>query len=135
MIKRDTNKDLMENVFRMTKESGSYDKAEQIMDYYLPEQYKIRELKNYEFDFIARVQFGSSEGIYISCYLEGDFGQDKEEEGNRLKCGTFKTLGVGLEDMRIMGDLAGALTYFARVYIDQELERYIPEKELAVETD
>lgn len=35
-MKRDTNTDLMNQVFKRLKESGHYKKAEAIIDYFLP---------------------------------------------------------------------------------------------------
>lgn len=41
-----------------------------------------------------------------------------------LHCGTVKTLGETLEDMHIMGELAGALIYFAKEYISKNIDKY-----------
>lgn len=46
-----------------------------------------------------------------------------------LHCGTFKTLGTSLEYMRIMGELAGSLIFFAKEYIYKNIEKYTPQKE------
>jgi len=129
MIKRDTNTDLMNNVFELVKKNHCYDRAEKIMDYFLPETYAQMKLSDYEFEFDALVQFGENEGIYIDCNIRGHF--DEKEPPSRtqiLKCGTYKTLGTSLEDMRIMGELAGALTYFAKEYVNSNLEKYTPRK-------
>lgn len=64
-IKRDTNADLMNGIVKLVKENGWYDKAKDILDYYLPESSKVKEISNYEFDFYAVVNYGGSEGIYI----------------------------------------------------------------------
>ncbi|MDD3028085.1 MAG: hypothetical protein PHI41_08585 [Erysipelotrichaceae bacterium] len=124
-IKRDTNTDLMNGIYESVKGSGEYDKAQQIMDYFLPESYRVQELSNYEFDFIAKVSFGGSEGIYIDCYIEGCF-DEKVDTPQRLHCGTFKTLADNLSAMKIMGELAGTLTYYADEYLNRELDRYTP---------
>lgn len=129
-IKRDTNEDLMNNVLELVKQNHCYDKAEKIMDYFLPESYKTMELSDYQFDFEARVQFGESEGIYIDCYLKGHFDENEPSDRTQiLSCGTFKTLGASLENMRIMGELAGSLVYFAKEYVNKNLDRYTPRKE------
>ncbi len=128
-IKRDTNTDLMNNVFELVKKNGSYDKAEKIMDYFLAESHYIRKLSNYQFDFCAVPSFGGSEGIYIDCYINGIF-DENDKESHKLSCGTFKTLETSLSAMQMMGELCGSLTYFARQYVNENLERFIPESEM-----
>ena len=129
-IKRDTNEDLMNNVLELVKKCHCYDKAEKIMDYFLAESSKTMKLTDYEFDFDARVQFGSNEGIYIDCSIRGHFDENEPSDKTQiLHCGTFKTLGTSLEDMRIMGELAGSLVYFAREYVNKNIDRYTPRKE------
>ena len=129
-IKRDTNEDLMNNVFELVKKCHCYDKAEKIMEYFLPESYKTIELSDCEFDFDANVQFGANEGIYIDCSIRGHFNENEPSDKIQiLHCGTFKTLGTSLEDMCIMGELAGSLVYFAREYVNNNLAKYTPAKE------
>lgn len=126
-IKRDTNADLMKAVLKLTKENGWYYEAEKIMDYFLPESSCIKELTNYEFEFKAIVNYGGSEGIYLDCFLEGSFDEnDLDNDMETIRCGTFKTLGDSIRDARIMGELAGALTYYARYYISRNFARYCP---------
>ena len=129
-VKRDTNTDLMKGVFKLVKENGWYDEAEGIMDYFLPESYCVKTLTNYEFDFKAIVEYGGSEGIYLRCYLEGSFdGNNLDDNMATIPCGTFKTLGDSLRHARIMGELAGALTYYSRQYLGQNFARYCLIKE------
>lgn len=129
-IKRDTNEDLMNNVFQLVKKNHCYDKMEKIIDYFLPETYMTVALSDYKFDFDARIQFGGSERIYIECCIRGHFDENKpDNEMSVLSCRTFKTLGETLDDMRIMGELAGSLIYFAREYVNDNLDRYTPSKE------
>ena len=120
----------MKGVLRLVKENGWYDEAESIMDYFLPEDRYVKELTNYEFDFKAIVEYGGSEGIYLNCYLEGSFdGSNLDDNMATIRCGTFKTLGDSLRHARIMGELAGALTYYARQYLGQNFARYCLIKE------
>lgn len=129
-IKRDTNEDLMNNVFELVKKYHCYGKAEKIMDYFQAESYKTIEISDYEFDFDAIVQFGSSEGIYIDCSIRGHFDENEPSDKTQiLHCGTFKTLGTSLENMRIMGELAGSLVYFAKEYVNENIDKYTPQKE------
>lgn len=126
-IKRDTNTELMNKVLELVKNNGCYEKAGAIMDYFLAENYSVQELSNYEFDFVAKVNFGGSEGIYIDCYIEGQYDEKNTfDKIQRLRCGTFKTLDESLDAMKIMGELTGSLTYFAHKYINQEIDRYTP---------
>lgn len=126
-ITRDTNTVLMNKVFELVKENGCYEKAGAIMDYFLAEDYKVQELSDYEFDFLVKLNFGGSEGIYLDCYIEGCFTESNaERKTERLSCGTFKTLDESLDAMKIMGELAGSLTYFASQYVNKELDRYTP---------
>ena len=127
-IKRDTNADLMNAVVNLVKENGWYDKAADILDYYLPEDYTIKEISNYEFDFKAMVKFGGNEGIYLDCWIEGLVDENQANEVEKIPCGTFKTLKEDLKAMRIMGELAGILMFYARKYINQNFERYCPKE-------
>ena len=147
-IKRDTTRDLFNAVLQLVKDNGCYEKAEAIMDYYLPNssESNIREdmeLSNYRFDFNASAQFGSSEGIYIDCYLYGEFTEDERkiynpntrvvEKETRRHIGTFKTLNTDLDSMKTMGELCGSLVYFASEYINKNIDRYTPVKQLIKE--
>ena len=127
-VKRDTNADLMKGVLRLVKENGWYDEAESIMDYFLPEEKCIQELSNFEFDFKAIVEYGASEGIYLRCFLEGSLDENDFDSNEIIPCGTFKTLGDSLRHARIMGRLAGILTYYATYYVTENFDRYCPTK-------
>lgn len=130
-IKRDTNEDLMNNVFELVKKNHCYDKAKKIMDYFLPASLSTIELSDYKFDFDARVQFGENEGIYLDCSIRGHFDENISSDMTQiLHCGTFKTLGASLEDMRIMGELAGSLVYFAKEYVNENIDKYTPQREM-----
>jgi hypothetical protein len=125
-LERDTNTILFNRVIGLAQAHGDFERASQILDYHLAERHTVRELKDYEFRFVARVVWGGSEGVYIDCYLEGTFDQSGDK---RLHVGTLKTLDASLEGFRVMGELAGALTYHARRYVDKNIDRYVPEKD------
>lgn len=144
-VKRDTTKDLFLAALRLVKENGHYGKAEAIMDYVLPNNSEdnIREdieLSNYRFDFNAIAQFGGSEGIYIDCFLSGEYseteikyynaGKGTVETETRRHIGTFKTLRDDIDSFKIMGELCGALTFCAHRYVNQNIARYTPTREL-----
>jgi hypothetical protein len=144
-IKRDTTKDLFYATLNRVKENGHYSKAEDIMDYVLPNHFESNvnediELSNYRFDFFASVQLGGNEGIYIDCCLSGEYtetprtrynaGTGKIEPETRRHIGTFKTLKSNIEAMKIMGELCGALVYYAHQYVNENIDRYTPAREL-----
>lgn len=141
-VKRDTNEDLMRAVHDAVVKSGNYARAERIIDYFLPDTYTLKDLTNYGFNFIAEVQFGGNEGIYIDCSLHGSFTEETQkanfsmfDKAQYIHCGTYKTLDDSLEAMKIMGELAGTLTYFANQYVNSNLDRYTPQKELDQEQE
>lgn len=121
-IKRDTPGILFQNALRLVKDHGHYAEAEPIVDYALADRDE-RKLTNYEFDFRAVVSPGSSEGIYIDCYLEGIFDRNAS---TRCNAGTIKTLREDVDAYRIMGALAGYLTVYARKYVNENLDRFEP---------
>ena len=87
-------------------------------------------LTDYQFDVVPHIQFGSNEGVYLTLMLEGSF---DSTDSRKAVLGTLKTLRTDLEACRLMGVLGGALMYHARQYIEQEIHRYTPERELARE--
>lgn len=131
-VYRDTGGALFSAVVRMAEENGDFDKAKAIMDYCLPcaEECGIREgvlLTSYEFDFISKVNFGGSEGIYLDCSLMGKF----DDSGRHsLYVGSLKTLYTDLDACKIMGELSGALMYYASCYVNKNIHRYTPDSEL-----
>lgn len=131
---RDTGGSLFSSVIRVAKASGDFDRAGAILDYYLPCEHEsgIREgveLTAYEFDFVPILNYGS-EGIYIDCYLMSKF----DESGRcSLHVGTLKTMTRDLESAKVMGELCGTLMHHAGEYVNQNLHRYAPQKELEAE--
>lgn len=131
---RDTGGSLFSTVIRIAKASGDFAKAEAILDYYLPCEHEEGQkegvqLTAYEFDFVPILNYGS-EGIYIDCYLNGKF----DESGrSSLHVGTLKTLRRDLESEKIMGELCGILHHYENQYVNKNLRRYTPDKELEAE--
>jgi hypothetical protein len=144
-IKRDTTKDLFMETLKLVKENGHYDKAATIMDYVLPDEAEDLaredvELTDYRFNFYASVQFGGNEGIYIDCYIAGEYseteikfinyGRGTVEKETKRHVATLKTLREDLESMMIMGELCGALIFYADQYVNKNIKRYTPTREL-----
>jgi hypothetical protein len=117
-IIRDTTKDLFLETLKLVKKNGLYDKAEAIMDYVLPNEPESNvrediELTNYRFDFNASAHFGGSEGIYIDCFLSGEYseteikrynpGNGTVETETMRHIGTFKTLRDDIDAFNIIG--------------------------------
>ena len=131
-VYRATGRSLFCEVVRIARENGDFSKADAILDYVLPSRQENgtgpnTELVAYEFDFFAVASYGASEGIYLDCYLQGKFDQSGRF---RLHIGTLKTLDDSLEAMKIMGELGGALTVYARRYVNENLHRFTPDEEL-----
>jgi hypothetical protein len=123
--KRHTNRSLMEKVFEIIETMPEFEKARSILDYKLAESFDVQEITNYRFDFLAVPNFGC-EGIYIDCWLQGEFCDVPKK---RIGMGTLKTLTASMETMQIMGELAGLLTWVAHDYINQEIDIFTPEGE------
>lgn len=136
-VYRDTGGNLFSTAVRLARENGDFANVDPILDYILPraDESHIQErvhLTDYGFDFIALVNFGGSEGVYLDCYLWGKF----DESGRRsLHIGTLKTLSRSLEAVKAMGELGGALMYHAHRYVDQQIHRYTPDDELMREAE
>ena len=68
--------------------------------------------------------------LYIDCYLVGKF----DESGRfRLHIGTLKTLRRDAEAAKIMGELCGLLLHYENAYVNSNLHRYTPNKDLELE--
>jgi hypothetical protein len=52
------------------------------------------------------------------------------ETATKRYIGTFKTLKDDIESMKAMGELCGALVYYAHQYVNQNIDRYTPTREL-----
>jgi len=128
-VLRDTGGSLFCTVVRMAKENGDFDKADAILDYILPCAHETgknekSELTDYRFDFESTISYGC-EGIYMDCCLKGKF----DESGRFvLHIGTLKTLRRDLEAAKIMGELSGTLMHYADLYVNRNIQRYMPEK-------
>ena len=125
--KRYTSETLMRAIHERIVAEGCYAEAERIMDYFLPETYRKNTFSNYGFDVLATAHFGGSEGIYVDVYACGEVDESREEK--RWGIGTYKTLGTSLQDMQIMGKLAGSITYYAFRVVNENLDAFEPDRE------
>ncbi len=129
----DTTNDLFMNVMQEARKAGVLKPLDEIKDYELPNENEFYNsdalcLTDYSFNVLFIVNAGSSEGIYIDAYIDGSF-MDGQTKPTRRHVGTIKTLREDLEAYKIMGEAAGALTYFACLYVNSHLDRYTPEGE------
>ena len=130
-VLRDTGGSLFCSAIRLARENGDLVKADAILDYILPCAHETGmkenvELTAYEFNFESKLSYGS-EGIYMDCYLTGKF----DESGRSvLHVGTLKTLKRNLKAAKIMGEVSGTLMHYVSQYVNQNIRRYTPEKEL-----
>jgi hypothetical protein len=113
-----TNNKYMTAVLERVKKMPEYKRAEAIIDYILPVNHYVKEITKYAFNFCATPNFGTTEGIYIHCYLQGEF---DNTEKTYIEMGTIKTLHTSLEAMMIMGEFAGLLTFEAIKYINEQI--------------
>ena len=134
--RRDRKSTLLEAILERARADGSVSEIEPILDYYLPNpnehSYSDQDtyLTDYRFDIVPTIMFGSSEGVYVDVYLEGEF---DGSDCRRTSIATFKTLDTSLDACRKMGELCGILMYHGSRYINQNIHRYTPQEELEAE--
>lgn len=122
-------------VLERARACGDLREIEPILDYYLPtEQEPMASdldsyLTNYQFSAVANISYGC-EGIFVDLVIEGDF---DDSGANRCVIGTFKTLRQDSDAGRLMGQLCGVLMYHTTRYVNENLHRYTPKRELEAE--
>lgn len=132
---RDRKSTLLYAVLERARATGDLKEIEPILDYYLPneeEPLSPKEdsyLTNYAFSAEAKVSFGC-EGIFVDLDLVGTFDDSGKD---RCRVGTFKTLREDAEAGHLMGQLCGILMYHATKYVNENIHRYTPKKELEAE--
>ena len=120
-VENDTNVSYFHKLMKLIKDNGHYDDAEKLIDYVLVHDKDVRTLTSYEFDFVSSLCWGSNEGIYIDCYLEGKFDHSTSK---KLKVATLKSLETSVDAFKIMGELTGTLTYYGRLYVDENINMF-----------
>jgi hypothetical protein len=132
-IRRDTCADLFNNALRLARDAGELKAMDEILDYALPSN-EAHLLTDYRFNVCFLVNYGC-EGIYIDAFLNGQFEENFRNDRSRISIGTLKTLREDLDAMKIMGGACGVLTCFATRYVNTEIDRYTPEKQLIAEAE
>ena len=133
--RRDRKSALLYAVLERARACGDLREIEPILDYYLPtEQEPMASdldsyLTNYQFSAVANISYGC-EGIFVDLVIEGDF---DDSGANRCVIGTFKTLRQDSDAGRLMGQLCGVLMYHTTRYVNENLHRYTPKRELEAE--
>lgn len=131
--RRDRKSTLFQHIMELARVDGSMAEMDGLLDYTASvSESQDTYLTDYRFDVVPHIRFGSNEGVYLSLMLEGSF---DSTDSRKAVLGTLKTLRTDLEACRLMGVLGGALMYHARQYIEQEIYRYTPERELAKERE
>lgn len=133
--RRDRKSTLLYAVLERARAGGDLKEIEPILDYYLPskdEPLSPEEdtyLTDYSFSAVPSMDFGC-EGIYVDLSLVGSFDDSGQK---RCSIGTFKTLRSDAEASRLMGQLCGVLMYHTTQYVNENLHRYTPARELYAE--
>lgn len=133
--RRDRKSTLLYAVLDRARVNGELKEVEPILDYYLPSPKEPPEpdadsyLTNYSFSAQTELSYGC-EGIFVDLDLVGTFDDSGKD---RCRVGTFKTLREDAEAGRLMGQLCGILMYHATEYVNENIHRYTPKKELEAE--
>ena len=96
------------------------DKIPDIIDYSLAADYRAEPITTYEFSLKTDLQYGGSEGIYLTFAIE--YYKDKKLCHNEL--GTFKTLYTDDESMHIMSDLLADFIILGNRYVNEHLDEF-----------
>ena len=133
--RRDRKSTLLYAVLDRARANGDLKEIGPIWDYYLPNPEEPSEpdvdsyLTNYAFSAQSELSYGC-EGIFVDLDLVGTFDDSGKD---RCRVGTFKTLREDAEARRLMGQLCGILMYHTTKYVNENIHRYTPKKELEAE--
>lgn len=111
MVKKHyTTSDIFYVILNKLKENNQ---LPSIIDYSLGCNYPVK-VDTDEWDCVFRVEFGSSEGIYLTVYLEGNISKGIE----KAELGTFKTLYESKEAYKAMSDLGVEFVFALSEFVD-----------------
>ena len=129
-MQRDTTYTLFLAIIQRLKTDETMRASLDILDYYLPRKDEPplsgeeTQITKNEFNILPLMDFGC-EGIYITCALDGMF----DDSGKQFKqIGTLKTLRSDPEACRLMGVLCGGILQHGTEYVNENIERYLPER-------
>ena len=112
-----TNKELFNIITDQLKKQGL---LPAILDYSLDEAIEAP-IRSYFWNPVGTVDFGSSEGIYLEIYAEGDFGNGHQD---RIHLGTYKTLFGDKAAFKTMGDLNADFVFACRDFIASNFDNF-----------
>ena len=116
----ETPNSVMTNVLKAAAENNDFE-VKDILDYIsITSEDNLLTTDNIEFETI--VSFGSSEGIYLDCYIDAEC--NSKDLYCRRKVATFKTLEDNKEAMIRMAAFGGALTYHAYGYFAYNTNKF-----------
>ncbi len=118
--------ELFDKIMELARGSGDLERFREIEDYTLAEKYPDEKISDYLFNLCAVPNFGGSEGIYIDCFIQGSFGGEKKT----MSLGTMKTLRTDLDACKVMGEVCGILLYHENQYVNENLHRFMPKREI-----
>ncbi len=116
MIRPMTTEELFGKINSILKEKG---KMPNILDYVHPTSNPIS-IRTYEFDLKSSLDYGGSEGIYLSLWIE----YRVEDEKRRAAVGTYKTLYEDDNAMHIMASLLADFIIEEHSYVNKNLDDF-----------
>lgn len=112
-----TNEELFRTIVDTLKQENKYPT---ILDYHCPDNHKTEEITSYEWDVKGDLEFGSSEGIYLSVFAYGNFNSQRKS----IPLGTFKTLCESDEAMYTMARLEADCILIARKFLGDNIDDF-----------
>ena len=113
----------MEMIIQRLEKTPEFEKFKPMIDYMLADSFgkdRGREITRYTFNFVATIDYPNCEGIYISCWLWGDFDTSDQK---KIDMGTIKTLEDSKEALLLMGELTGLVIWVAGEVLQEQMNR------------
>ena len=124
-----TVKELFDNALELARKDPTFAEAETKcqLDYHLIcSGVTYDPLKRCEFDVIGYPNFGNSEGIYGDIFLYGQWVENQHDDPfrSRMRVYSLKTLREDKEGFMAMSTLVNLLCFYARSYVNENLNRF-----------
>lgn len=113
-----TTETLFNAIVKLMKKEGT---LLDILDYHLPTS-RPEDIKNYQFDIVGDLAYGSNEGIYLSMFIRGY--HTKEREYKRVHIGTFKTLRDDRNALKYMGAMMADFIYVGTKFVNDNIDDF-----------